>query len=146
VHARTAPDKSVSVPGNSVLAIMMTRWTLCLRAQHGFARDVLTRTTAERRHAAIIALLLLAACAAPAAHAVEVTIYGAGLKSCSAYRDAREKSLADEVPFVDWLSGAVATARIAHARSRRLSGRSVMSDEWRRRAQDERQRACATGR
>jgi len=39
------------------------------------------------------------------AHASEVTTYGAGLKTCAAYLDAREQQNSDEVPFVDWFSG-----------------------------------------
>jgi hypothetical protein len=37
--------------------------------------------------------------------AVEVATYGAGLKSCSVYLSDREQQNADEVAFVDWISG-----------------------------------------
>jgi hypothetical protein len=54
--------------------------------------------------AAIVSMLLVAA-GAPAAHAVEITTYGTGLKSCRAYLDTREKENIDEVAFIDWLGG-----------------------------------------
>src|SRR5258708_26140530 len=57
--------------------------------------------------AVIASMLLIGVGAAPAAHASEVTTYGAGLKSCVAYLDAREQQNADEVAFVEWLSGYV---------------------------------------
>jgi hypothetical protein len=50
-------------------------------------------------------MLLLWALATPPAHAVAVTTYGAGLKSCKAYLDARQSDTGDDVPFIDWLSG-----------------------------------------
>lgn len=52
-------------------------------------------------------VIAIGAAAAPAAHAVGVTTYGAGLKSCGAYLEARDSNTADEVAFVDWLSGYV---------------------------------------
>jgi len=57
------------------------------------------------RRAVIASTFLTAAFAAPTAHASEVTTYGAGLKSCAAYLDAREQQNADEVAFVEWFSG-----------------------------------------
>jgi len=57
------------------------------------------------RCAAIISIFLIAAAGTPVAHAVDVTTYGAGLKSCRAYLDAREKGYGDEVAFIDWLAG-----------------------------------------
>lgn len=57
--------------------------------------------------AAIASMSLIGAGPAPTAHASEVTTYGAGLKSCAAYLDARERQNADEVAFVEWLSGYV---------------------------------------
>jgi hypothetical protein len=50
-------------------------------------------------------MFLTAAFVARTAHASEVTTYGAGLKSCVAYLDAREQQNADEVAFVEWFSG-----------------------------------------
>lgn len=50
-------------------------------------------------------MLLLSAAASLAAHADEVTTYGAGLKSCQNYLDARQQDGAEQVAFVDWLSG-----------------------------------------
>jgi hypothetical protein len=55
--------------------------------------------------AAIASTFLTAAFVAPTVHASEVTTYGAGLKSCVAYLDAREQQNADEVAFVEWFSG-----------------------------------------
>jgi hypothetical protein len=57
------------------------------------------------RYTTMLLLLLLGAVAAPLAAAGEVTTYGAGLKSCRAYLDARDGTIADEVDFVDWLDG-----------------------------------------
>jgi hypothetical protein len=57
------------------------------------------------RYLTMLSLLLLGAVAAPLANAEEVTTYGAGLKSCQAYLDARDGTIADEVVFIDWLSG-----------------------------------------
>src|ERR1700730_4961420 len=53
----------------------------------------------------IASVFLMGACVALTAHASEVTTYGAGLKSCAAYLDARERQSADEVAFVEWFSG-----------------------------------------
>jgi hypothetical protein len=57
--------------------------------------------------AAIIAMLLVGAGAAPTVHATEVTTYGAGLKTCVAYLDDRQQENTDEVSFVEWFSGYV---------------------------------------
>ena len=53
----------------------------------------------------IASVFLMGACAALTAHASEITTYGAGLKSCGAYLDARERQSTDEVAFVEWFSG-----------------------------------------
>jgi hypothetical protein len=59
-----------------------------------------------RRQAAIASLFLMGSLLAPAAHAVGVTTYGSGLKSCKSYLDARQRPENGEtVAFVDWLSG-----------------------------------------
>lgn len=57
------------------------------------------------RRAVIVSMFLMGAGAATAAHADKVITYGAGLKSCEAYLDAREQQSADEVSFIDWLGG-----------------------------------------
>jgi hypothetical protein len=60
------------------------------------------------RYSRILPLLLLAVIAAPPALAGDVvTTYGAGLKSCQDYLDARDGSISDQVVFVDWLGGYV---------------------------------------
>jgi hypothetical protein len=53
----------------------------------------------------VIAAILLIAAWALTAHASEVTTYGAGLKSCETYLNAREQQNEDEVAFVEWFSG-----------------------------------------
>jgi hypothetical protein len=53
----------------------------------------------------ILSMFLIGTGATTTAHAVGVTTYGTGLKSCGAYLEAREQQNADEVAFVDWLSG-----------------------------------------
>ena len=53
----------------------------------------------------IISMFLMGAGVTLTANATEVTTYGAGLKSCGAYLDARERQNTDEVAFVDWFSG-----------------------------------------
>jgi len=57
------------------------------------------------RHTAVVSLFLMGVIVGPAAHAVEVTTYGAGLKSCKSYLDARQQDNAEQVAFIDWLSG-----------------------------------------
>ena len=57
------------------------------------------------RYATMFSALLMSAVAARVVHAEDVTTYGAGLESCQAYLDARDGGVADEVIFVDWLSG-----------------------------------------
>jgi hypothetical protein len=57
------------------------------------------------RRAAIVSMFLMGAGAATAARATAVTTYGTGLQSCGAYLNDREQQNADEVAFVDWLSG-----------------------------------------
>jgi hypothetical protein len=57
------------------------------------------------RYATIVSALLVAAAAARPAHADDITTYGAGLRSCQAYLDARNAGNGAEVTFVDWLSG-----------------------------------------
>ena len=57
------------------------------------------------RYAAIISIWLVGALAATAARAAEITTYGAGLKSCKEYLDARHQDDGAQVAFVDWLSG-----------------------------------------
>jgi hypothetical protein len=57
------------------------------------------------RYATMFSALLMSAVAARPVHADDVTTYGAGLESCQAYIDARDGSVAEEVIFVDWLSG-----------------------------------------
>jgi hypothetical protein len=50
-------------------------------------------------------MFLMGALVAPAAHGVGITTYGAGLKSCKSYLDARQQDNRESVAFVDWLSG-----------------------------------------
>ena len=50
-------------------------------------------------------VVLISAAAARAAHAADVTTYGAGLKSCGAYVESRDRNTVDQVAFIDWLSG-----------------------------------------
>ena len=52
-----------------------------------------------------VVICALATFAAQAVHAEEVTTYGAGLKSCKAYLDARGATASEQVGFIDWLSG-----------------------------------------
>ncbi len=58
-----------------------------------------------QRYAAMLCMVLMGATAAPLARADTVTTYGAGLRSCQAYLEARDGSIPEEVTFVDWLSG-----------------------------------------
>jgi hypothetical protein len=57
------------------------------------------------RYSTMLSVLLLGAVGAPLARADAITTYGAGLKSCQSYLEARGGSMADEANFVDWLSG-----------------------------------------
>jgi|GEM_PF-6141293 len=65
--------------------------------------------------AAVASLFLLCVAAPPPAHAVAVTTYGAGLKSCKSYLEARQSDVGDAVPFIDWLSGYFSGANRASA-------------------------------
>jgi hypothetical protein len=58
-----------------------------------------------RRQSTTVLMVLGIALAAPAARAESVTAYGAGLRSCQSYLDARDGSITDEASFVDWLGG-----------------------------------------
>jgi hypothetical protein len=63
-------------------------------------------------------IVLIGAAAAPAAHASSVTTYGAGLKACRAYLEARDRNTDDQVAFIDWLSGYVsAVNKTSHHRN-----------------------------
>src|ERR1700722_1186323 len=55
--------------------------------------------------AVIASIFLTGAGVALTAHASEVTTYGAGLKTCATYLDARQQQDTDEVAFVEWFSG-----------------------------------------
>jgi hypothetical protein len=57
------------------------------------------------RQAAIVSMLLLGALGAPVTHAVGITTYGAGLKTCKTYLDTRQQDKSEAVAFIDWLSG-----------------------------------------
>ncbi len=57
------------------------------------------------RYATMVSLLLMGFAAMRAGHAESVTTYGAGLRSCQTYLDARAGNVAEEVTFVDWLGG-----------------------------------------
>jgi hypothetical protein len=74
--------------------------------------------------AAIVSMFLIGAGAATAVHAVEVTTYGAGLQSCGAYLDDREKQNADEVAFIDWLSGYVSGVNATSIHTNNILGDS----------------------
>ena len=80
------------------------------------------------RRAAIITLLLISAGAAGTAHAVGVTTYGNGLMSCQAYLDAREQQSADEVAFVDWLSGYISGVNATASRTNNLLANPNLKD------------------
>jgi hypothetical protein len=58
-----------------------------------------------RRYAAIISICLVGALAATSARATEITTYGAGLRSCKEYLEARQQDNGAQVAFVDWLGG-----------------------------------------
>jgi hypothetical protein len=60
---------------------------------------------AMNRYAMMVSALLMSAVAARPVYADNVTTYGAGLKPCQAYLDARDRNVAEEVIFVDWLGG-----------------------------------------
>jgi hypothetical protein len=63
-------------------------------------------------------VVLISATAAPAVRAADVTTYGAGLKSCAAYLEARDSNSAEQVAFIDWLSGYVsAVNKTSHHRN-----------------------------
>lgn len=66
---------------------------------------------------AMVSMFLIGTGTATTAHAVGVTTYGNGLKTCKAYVDAREQQNADEVAFVDWLSGYLSGVNAASSRT-----------------------------
>lgn len=57
------------------------------------------------RYVTMTSALLIGALAAWPVLADNVTTYGAGLRSCQAYLEARDGRIAEEANFVDWLSG-----------------------------------------
>ena len=57
------------------------------------------------RYTTMVSALLMGIAAARSAHADNVTVYGAGVRSCQSYLAARDGSIAEEVSFVDWLGG-----------------------------------------
>src|SRR5215467_8221697 len=88
------------------------------------------------RHAAIVSIFLLGATVTPDAHAVGITTYGVGLKSCKSYLDARQVDNAGAVAFVDWLSGYFsAVNKTSHHRNNffglaDLTGAMIRLDEY----------------
>jgi hypothetical protein len=68
------------------------------------------------RRVMMIAVVLIGTGATLNAHAVGVTTYGTGLKTCAAYLQAREQQNADELPFVDWLSGYLSGVNVTASR------------------------------
>lgn len=77
--------------------------------------------------AAIVSMFLIGVSAAPTARAVEVTTYGAGLESCGTYLDTREQQNANEVAFVDWLSGYLSGANETSKRMNDILGSPNLS-------------------
>jgi hypothetical protein len=77
---------------------------------------------------AIITLFLIATGAASSAQASGVTTYGTGLKSCQAYLDAREQQNADEVAYVDWLSGYLSGVNATASRTNNILADSNLKD------------------
>jgi hypothetical protein len=78
--------------------------------------------------AAIVSIFLIGAGAAPTAHADEVTTYGAGLKSCAAYLEAREQQNTFEVAFVDWFSGYVSGVNATSNHTNNILGNSNLKE------------------
>ncbi|MFI4867867.1 MAG: hypothetical protein ACHQDD_00770 [Steroidobacterales bacterium] len=72
----------------------------------------------------MVLTFLIGTGAATTAHAVGVTTYGTGLKTCGAYLDAREQQNADEVAFVDWLSGYLSGVNATSIRTNNILGDS----------------------
>lgn len=69
---------------------------------------------------AVISLLVIAAASANAALAEGVTTYGTGLRSCEAYRDAKDRQSSEEVAFVDWFSGYLSGVNSAYNRANNI--------------------------
>jgi hypothetical protein len=78
--------------------------------------------------ALIASMFLICAGAGPTAHASEVTTYGAGLKSCAAYLDAREQQNTFEVAFVDWFSGYVSGVNATSNHTNNILGNSNLKE------------------
>jgi hypothetical protein len=75
-------------------------------AQGGYSPDNNSKSSFDmNRYTTMFSALLMSAVAARVVHAENVTTYGAGVESCQAYLDAKDGGVADEVIFVDWLSG-----------------------------------------
>ena len=85
------------------------------------------------RGALVVALFMVTVAAVPAAHAADVTTYGAGLQSCKAYLDSRETDrTTDRVAFVDWLSGYVSGVNNTSPHRNNFLGLSDLSEALRR--------------
>ena len=72
--------------------------------------------------AAIVSMFLIGTSAAPAAHAVEITTYGAGLKTCSSYLAAREQGTQDVLTFIDWFGGYLSGANATSTHQKNVLG------------------------
>jgi hypothetical protein len=79
------------------------------------------------RRAAIVSMFLMGAGAATAARATAVTTYGTGLQSCGAYLNDREQQNADEVDFVDWLSGYLSGVNATSSHTNNILGDSDLT-------------------
>ena len=69
---------------------------------------------------AILSLFLIGIGAARITHAEGVTTYGAGLKSCGSYVEARDQQAADEMAFVDWFSGYLSGVNSTYSRANNI--------------------------
>jgi hypothetical protein len=77
---------------------------------------------------AIAAMFLIGAGATTMAHVDGVTTYGTGLKSCGAYLEAHDQQGADEVAFVDWLSGYVSGVNATSNRTNNILADSNLKE------------------
>ena len=86
------------------------------------------KSSMHRRIAWLIALLLIGTGATTATRASQVTTYGAGLKSCGSYLQARDQESADEMAFVDWFSGYLSGVNATYNRSNNVLANSNLKE------------------
>jgi hypothetical protein len=95
--------------------------------------DEYCRARPELHFAEAASLLVLAAKPGPAAHAIEVTTYGAADKACQRFVDAREEKQTESwSEFLHWLGGYLSGVNAMSLRTNNVLGDAELADavQW----------------